>query len=403
MIDVIFIVCWIIGQSKRNVRTNFANIINDLSPLRRQSKRKNKCVSNDDSDKQSYDTSEEDVLAPLCTSMKNLSSSRERSQSNETILSENVLCQEQNYEQQMKTPNELAYTTKSSSDHIARGVSSKKSLNFDNGMTPNAMDVTASSVMSCDSNTSQGSKAKTSLSFTEAAISTRSFYGKPAEATAVVPKPNVEAILNENLEAKATKKIPTKKQSKAKKLAKRMKGPSLWRFSGKMKFNQFKKRSKSAGNRSKSDTSTKQNSSISSGHNTTAPQSTVDDTSTDLLYTSNIEHNLRLQQILKDQTNAMHQSRPINWNGDLSLNASNGFSDSEYETDNDEETENSVPQHENIVAVEQEDQSKRKFFKSSSSTSAKYRVMGRLNATLKRGGDLKLQMPKRKKRRANKG
>lgn len=308
----------------------------------------------------------------------------------------------------MKTPNELANTTKSSAGHIARGVSSKKSLMFDNSTTPSSTDATASSLITSELNASLGSKAKASLSFTEATISTRSFYGKPSETTAVMPKPNVETIFNSKFEANVTQNRSDssrmKQQSRAKKLAKRMKGPSLWRFSGKMKYNRFKNRSSSAANRSKSDTSTKHNSTVSSGHNLSANQSTVDDdTTSNPLYTSNIEHNLRLQQILKDQTNALNHSRSIDWNGDANLSTMGGFSDSEYETDDDEQTENQDPQQENVVAVEEEDQSKRKFFKSKSGTSAKYRVMGRLNATLKRGGDLKLQMPKRKKRRSNKG
>lgn len=376
---------------------------------KRQSKRKLVATVANDSDsvngKRASESNEEDMVEPLCTSMKNLTSTADLSISHESMVSDGALCQPNNYEHQMKTPNEMAKPLENGKGHVARGISSKKSLIFDSGMTPDAKDTSVSSARSSDLDGSDPPKAKASLSFTETAIPTRSFYGKTSEPTIVVAKPKVEWIFNQQFQSKVAKKSSDarmKQKLRARQLAKRMKAPSLWRFSGKMKFNKFKGKGRSkATNISKSSGSSKQNTSISSSGHDTSTQQIHEADQTNSIYTSNIEQNLRLQQILKEQQQAMNLPRAINWNGGEGASGSAQFTDSESESDN-EETENTDPQ-ENLVPGPEE-QSKRKFFKSSSNTSAKYRVMGRISATVKRGGDLKLQsMPKRKKHRPNKG
>lgn len=394
-----------IGHTTKSGRKDFSNILKDISTKKEQTKRKIKWTSSPIDGSHSTERpqkGEDDVVEPLCTSMQNLSSTAAPPKSQETISGGNDLGKkEPNYEQQMKTPHDIS---KSSIQLNGRGISSKKSLKFDSGMTPDPMDSSAFSSKLNESGGLDRSKAKASLSFGEATISTESFYGKASDKV-VVSQPKVEVKLKSRVELALAKKLEAykmKKRTQARKMAQRMKGPTLWGTMGKMKSNKFKhplikhpliKPAKS------SKSSSKQNTSTSSSHDTSAQQ-TGDADAPNPVFTSNIEHNLRLQQILKDQSNALTHSRSINWTGDGSRNASAaGFSDSEYESEN-EQIENQNPQLENTAVVEQ---TKRKFFKSNPSSSAKYRVMGRLNATLKRGGDLKLQMPKRKKRRANKG
>lgn len=373
----------------------------EIATTKEQSKRKIKWTSSPINEPESTERPqrcEDDVVEPLCTSMQNLSSTAEASKSQGTIGSD-LGSQEPNYEQQMKTPHEIS---KSGVKHNGRGISSKKALIFDSGMTPDPMDSSAFISKLNESDGLDRSKAKASLSFGESSISALSFYGKPSDTVIAVAKPKVGPKMNDLVEMALAKKLEAKRKKNrmvARKMAKRMKEPTLWGSMGKMKSNRFKRPQMKSGKSSKS--SSKQNTSTSSSHDTSVLQ-TSDADAPNSVFTSNIEHNLRLQQILKDQTNALTHSRAIDWTGDGSRNASAaGFSDSEYESD-EEQTENQNPQFENTV-TEQVDQTKRKFFKSNPSSSAKYRVMGRLNATIKRGGDLKLQMPKRKKRRANKG
>lgn len=386
------------GHTANHVRTSFLNIMHDVPSPKRQLKRKLEGPANG---KRSGDTNEDDMVEPLCTSMKNLASAVD-------LLKRSAASAEmQDYEQQMRTPNDMAKPADSGKGPVARGVSSKKSLVFDTGRTPDAKDAPASSVRSSDADGSDGPKAKASLSFTETAIPTRSFYGKTSEPTIAAPKPSVEWLLHRLPKAKVTKKpseARTKQKLRTLRLAQRMKTPCLWRLSGKkMKFNRFVGRSRAASLSRSSSSSSKPNTSVSSSGHDTSTQPNADSEQPKAVYTSNIEQNLRLQKILKDQRKNMDQlERSITWAGDEGASGSAQFSGSEYESD-EAEAENTDPQ-ENRVAGPAEEQSKRKFFKSSSKTSAKYRVMGRISATVKRGGDMKLQsMPKRKKQRINKG
>lgn len=137
---------------------------------------------------------------------------------------------------------------------MVRGAIFRKSLVFDSGLTPhddgesNASNTTKSTA----TEPAERPKAKTSLTFNEPTISVKSFYGKPAEKSAEKPveettEPTQE--LNDSWKinshafaaAIAKRKSKLKPKSKPNSLAKRMKAPSLWRFSGKVKFNRFKR------------------------------------------------------------------------------------------------------------------------------------------------------------------
>lgn len=345
----------------------------------------------------------------LCTSMKKLNSMTG-----------------QNYEQQLKTPSETDISNKANAEQVSRSTSFRKSLVFDTGLTPHDNEsTTPSSVKSNENESGERPKAKTSLTFNEPTISVRSFYGKPVEKPLMdQPKTDIDIAtqINHKLAAAIAKqkiKKP-KSKSKPKKLAKQMKAPSLWRFSGKMKFNRFPRQrtaSKKKVNTSKSSNGTA--TSRTDGDKKKFGENNVENVPpTGSEFTSRIEQNLRLQKILKDQANTLSASRDINWNGCPKTSGMTpnriSFLNSDGEDDDDDDddgVENATINSDALnvstyeeVEVEVEELSKRKFFKSSANSSAKkYRIMGRLSATLKRGGDLKFELPKRKKKKANKG
>lgn len=373
---------------------------------------------------------EEDMMGPLCNSMKKLTSMTE-----------------QNYEQQMKTPSDGSTMGKSASEPIGRNASFRKSLVFDTSLTPNDdTESPASKSSDHDHNGASGGgggggspKAKTSLTFNEPTISVRSFYGKPIVQPVDERRDNdlIEKINSHEFSAaiaavaakhKMKFKSKSKSQSKSKSLSQRMKAtPSLWRFSGKAKFNHHKRQRahKSINKKAKLNTSMKSSGDAAAAHHDATDVENLPPAGIE--FTSRIEQNLRLQKILKDQPNALSVSREINWIGgsksttvaaaaaataaEPSLRHQSGFLHSDAD-DDDEDSENENHRFDvrnqctyEEVEVDVEEPTNRKFFKSSSSNSAKkYRIMGRLSATVKRGGDLKFDPPpKRKKKRANKG
>lgn len=346
------------------------------------------------------DSSEEDVVGPLCTSMKKLTSMTEP-----------------NYEQQMKTPSESNASNKASVE-LARGASFRKSLVFDTGLTPHDSESNAapSNSKSADTEPLERPKAKTSLTFGEPVISVRSFYGKPIEKpTESKVETDIIAKLSSHEFAAAIarqkNRSKPKTTTKSKSLAKRMKAPSLWRFSGKMKFNRQKRLPRPHKQVKKK----KPNASVDNGAKTIGMENVPPIGSE---FTSRIEQNLRLQKILKDQTNAFEASRDINWNGGNKSHTDHSplvLSSSAFlNSDDDDEVDDADADNESVqpsncstyemVEVELEEPTNRKFFKSSATSAKKYRIMGRFSATLKRGGDLKFDpLPKRKKKRPNKG
>lgn len=369
-----------------------SEILNENSP-RTRSKQKRIDADRANARTASKDSSEEDVVGPLCTSMKKLTSMTSMT--------------EQNYEQLMKTPSETSTTSKMASEQVARGVSFRKSLIFDTGLTPHDDD---SNAPIATKSSDEPPKAKTSLTFNEPVISVRSFYGKPSNKpvdTAADSKPEMDLLGKLNIAAILNRKAKLKPKPKPKSLAKRMKAPSLWRFSGKMKFNRHKKH-----RTHKIEKKTKLNASVCSNDGKFIDNNTENVPPNSGEFTSRIEQNLRLQKILKDQTNALSVSRDINWNGTTKLadstNGHVGFLSSDDEDNEDSGNECALPSNGityEEVEVEVEEPTNRKFFKSRATNSAKkYRIMGRLSATVKRGGDLKLDpLPKRKKNRPNHG
>lgn len=350
-------------------------------------------------------SSEEDFVGPLCSSMKKLSSMTE-----------------QNYEQQMKTPSETTVSNKPNVDVARGGTSFRKSLVFDTGLTPHDNDSNAPT--STNSTTLEHPKAKTSLTFNEPVISVRSFYGKPVVANDSTPKketmasttvikPEIDIITKLNTRELATviakRKSKSTKPKKKQKFLKRLNAPSLWRFSGKLKINKVKHKHRSNNKDEKKKL-----------HRTIANRKMLANNDEENIapmgaeFTSRIEQNLRLQKILKEQTNALTISRDINWKGGsgATINESQVLKPQTFLNSDDEDDDNPllspVPgadeTYEEVEVEVEEPNTNRKFFKSKSGANSakKYRIMGRISATLKRGGDLKFDpLPKRKKKRPN--
>lgn len=390
-------------ENGKSRRTNFANIIDELSSQKYSMKKQ---ISNyngnlaeaNDHDTQLCESSEEDVVEPLCTSMKKLTSA-EITETPSTTLRRDSLYQETNYKQQMKTPSEMTkFNNKKESEQMMRGVSFRKSLIFDSGLTPHNDESNLSSKTIDEIEFNERPKAKTSLTFSESAISARSFYGKSNDQSAEQKlNSQIKQMSTHEIAAAITKNHKSKSRAKSKsKLQRSKKAPSLWRFSGTMKFNKFKRQHQIP----KKNKSKKPNILKDSG----ITDENATDQTTNPIFTSNIEHNLRLQKILKDRTNTMNVSRDINWNGTPSTNSTKLIFGNSDEEDTDDENENLLQQTLVEDKTESAQMSNRKFFKSTTNSAAKYRVMGKLSATLKRGGDLKFQpIPKRKKKRSNKG
>lgn len=390
-------------------RTDFSNIMDELSMERNYSMRKlslnlSKKLAEieTNADEHTQDGCDEDVVGPLCTSMKKLNSTTETPTTS--------LQQEKNYEQQMKTPSELNTSNKMESNQLIRGITHRKSLVFDSGLTPHVNESITPNGKSTENDSCEKPKAKTSLTFNEPTISVKSFYGRSMSEQSV--KPTIDSMkISSHQFAAALTKSKAKMKKKSQSLAKRMKAkvPSLWRFSGTNKFNK-NKRHLHKPKISKNKTQNRSNNDMQIVEVEVEPINQQ--------FTSNIEHNLRLQKILKDQTNAFNASHDIDWTGASKVNRSTSDSMPLFMDSDDEDDENDDPLmpkqniqpeplliEQNDVMPETVEPTNRKFFKSSANNSAKkYRIMGRLSATVKRGGDLKMEpLPKRKKRKPNEG
>lgn len=397
-------------------RTDFSNIMDELTTERNYSMRKlslNLSKKLDDitngGDFEAKGIIDEDVVGPLCTSMKKLNSTTDT-----PITSLHTDSNHQDYEQQMKTPSEMSTVNKNEQNQMLRGISFRKSLIFDTGLTPYDDDSHTPPAKSNDNDTNDRPKAKTSLTFNDPTISVKSFYGKPSESSTSQVKniPESFALSSHAFAAALTKsKSIMKKKTKSQSLAKRMKAnvPSLWRFSGQNKF----LRNKRHLNKPK----------ISKNKTITNDIQIVDvevetESGYSQMFTSNIEQNLRLQKILKNQNNGLNASHEIDWTGASRVTSNKQSTSNEtliatFTNSDDEDYENEDPLTVTQTASEIPDDDKnesveptnRKFFKSSAnSATKKYRIMGRLSATVKRGGDLKFEPPpKRKKRKPQQG
>lgn len=352
--------------------------------------------------KDARDIIDEDVVGPLCTSMKKLNSTTDT-----PINSLQADSIQQDYEQQMRTPSEMGTINKNEPNQMIRGISFRKSLIFDTGLTPHNDTSHAPPAKPSENDSIERPKAKTSLIFNDPTISVTSFYGKPSEPTSQLKNIPESFVMSSHAIAAALTKSKTmmKKKTKSQALAKRMKAkaPSLWRFSGKNKF----LRSKRHLNKPK----------ISKNKTTKNGMKIVEvevetESGNSQTFTSNIEQNLRLQNILKNQTNALNASHDIDWTGTSNLTSNETliptFTNSDDEDDENEDpltitcSASEIPAGDKKEPVEL---SSRKFFKSSANgATKKYRIMGRLSATVKRGGDLKFEPPpKRKKRKPQEG
>lgn len=359
-------------------------------------------------DEEVKDNIDEDVVGPLCTSMKKLNSTTDT-----PITSFQTDSIRQDYEQQMKTPSEMSTINKNERNQMLRGISFRKSLIFDTGLTPHDDDSHTPPAKSSENDSIEWPKAKTSLTFNDPTISVKSFYGKPNKPTSQVESiPESYVMSSHAFAAALTKsKAMIKKKTKSQSLAKRMKAkaPSLWRFSGKNKFLRNKRHS----NKPK----------ISKNKTTKNGMTIVEvevetESGNSQIFTSNIEQNLRLQKILKDQTNALAASHDIDWTGASRVISNTQLTSNETliptfanSDDEDDENENPLTMTHSASEIPAADKNKpvepsnRKFFKSTAnSATKKYRIMGRLSATVKRGGDLKFEPPpKRKKRKSHEG
>lgn len=383
-----------------NRRIDFKNILNDSEHNRKYSLKKltvNLGVRLSKKDISEFNS--DDEVEPLCASMEKMSS---RSivdaavdtpvQHKDSISDCPDLLQTENYAQQMKTPNEP--TTANCGDQ--RGISFRKSLIIDSGLTPHEDHNAANSKNDNEAITNGRPKAKTSLTFGESTISTKSFYGNNVSTEPTDRKP-ISALSVMSF-AELLKKIKPKSKANSarpKVAHTRPKGPSLWKHSGDFKRYRQKarlivKQKKRADKVKKtSEQTNKENDENAKNVNNNVP-----------------DQNKRLQKILQERSNILNASREIDWNvtGDGKRIKNSRPMESSDEDDDDDENENKNRdelQDENVDSNNgAENVSGRKFFKSKGNNAAKrYRIMSNLNATLKRGSDLKLEVSSKRRKR----
>lgn len=374
------------GQFMRyrdTTRTNFTNIITQLSPL------------NGDSDRCQSLTPKKNLMTPQFDSSEI-----------------NLVGKENCAKITEKTPGEGT---------IKSRLSFRKSLIFDTGLTPDeshnlnrkCTQKRSSFVDDSPNSSTDVPKARASLTFTEqAVIPAKTFYGSSfnestpkrrevRKTSHQLPKKSRRSHGNSSKRAKANKQRAIQRPV----LGNINKGVRLKiakpKVQNKNKIVGLKSMTKTQiieaaidliQNRSKAPAKIKQTESISSG------TSKVDK---DTQITSDqIE---RLQKILKNQRNLLDlSSKPLNWTGtkpqtsydstDFPFKNTNA-SKADFEDSNQTQSKN----HE----VSQEELSKpRKFFKSKTSANAnKYTIMKGVCATVKRGAGVSLLSPKRKKQK----
>lgn len=308
-----------------------------------------------------------------------------------------VMLEKENFAEQMKTPNELGSTTKSS-DPIHRG---RKSLIFDSGLTPSDTNVIPASKLTDTNQTltnHEHPKAKTSLSFSEPLFSAKSFYGLQSSPTvSTLQKNNVLPLKTYSIVASALTKKAAKRKSN------QSRGPLLWRHGGKVHKirKQIKKPVKKIHNQPDDRNIFKK-----------IEQCPIKSVATKEINIERNEQIHRIQNIFKTSREAAKKaSRLINWNTASTSRSEREVERDDYEdslshSDDDDDDEDKVDQRveTNTAEVcESENTLKpRKFFKSSSNNVKSYRIIDGIRATMKRGYDLKLERPvKRIKKRKN--
>lgn len=393
-------------STQPNRRKNFANILNEMSIEQKYSLKKLTVNlglqvtihSDDDERPKSSVTTEidsEDGVTPLCESMVKMATDPPT-----PVSSTRLFCGDENYANQMKTPSETT-TTAASADQLIRGQSFRKALLLNAELTPDESESMAQVPKHDKAASIDRPKAKTSLTFNEPTIPTKSFYGTSSlnrfshGISAAAPSdekkfPMMSIIAKLKKQTPSQRKQPTHKRQK-------WSGPSVWRHGGIHKPMRFKRRSKPAKhskNAAKAlDTTTTSSTSIDSidNCNQRSDKKISSRSTTDAI--------TRHPSILKDQNSPQIAVRATGSTSDA---------DSEYEEDDDDDDD---PLLKGIGVLrgatkdaendEPEELTKRKFFKSKTGTTTKkYQIMNGISATLKRGNEFKLELPAKRVRRS---
>lgn len=313
----------------------------------------------------------------------------------------------ENYALQMKTPNELN-STNSSVNGFPRVQSFKKSLLFDTGLTPNAAQSGYKSMESNEMGSNEHPKAKTSLQFSEPMFSAKSFYGRKDDTSSVAKTDLPSYMLTNKLPLLYTETAKSKARRKNTRKSTSLRGPMLWKHGGAirkirgraLKTVQRKKRLEDKWLKSAKGEMGRRLPKDGSDEKRRNSDANADAASV------RHEQRRRLKKIFEEQTNVV--SRPINWMKPGVRIMDHTFGDSDSDEDeipstlsfNETSTNNELNNQEENEDPNEVKKS-RKFFKSSvGSTAKKYRIIGGIHATLKRGCDIKLDRPVKRIKRA---
>lgn len=307
---------------------------------------------------------------------------------------DDIFFEKENYAKQMKTPNELGSST-NCNNPLLRGLSFRKSLIFDTGLTPNDDNAPANKLSDLnDSSTANGDhpRAKTSLTFSEPLISAKSFYGSKNGTTSTsYVKKKEEASPSSHMSTQVRRSI-SKTLSKANKkiAARKMSGPTLWKHAGAIKklrkhINKpVKKMSKSQWVKTALAEMNKQYPENDQNERKLVQSNTKGITSTE----TPEDLAIRRKQLERIQKSLQPRVQSTS-------NEHDSFEISDEEDDEDENKEQTAKAAAvNTNENHEQSSSSRKFFKSSvGNTTKKYRIISGISATLKRGCDLKLERP----------
>lgn len=336
---------------------------------------------------------DDDGVAPLCASMESMANVTD---SPNQATASNVFRRQLNYAEQMKTPSELV-STACNEPIVNRGHSFRKSINAE--CTPHESEHSVSA-RSDKENSVDRPKAKTSLTFTEPIISTKSFYGTSSSSSTWSRKFENEASRSPYPTHSIVPKLKLKTISH--KTIQRPKVPMLWQGRGAFKPIRYKHHS----NRRQK----KQAKTISSSSE--AASTSIE----------SIDGGSAKKVSRKDDESPPNQfHRKVMLNGQSSLSPWESSKQSaikrprevnvESAEDGSDESgdENDPLLHVNLLdnitptdAID-DGRSARKFFKSKRDDVAKkYRIVNAFSATLKRGNNMKLEVPAKRVKK-NKG
>lgn len=369
----------------RDTRTNFKNIMTQLSPINGESER---C--------QSITPKKNLTTQPNSPYLKNVSTYS----SSEMALAEKENC----VSVTLKTPGEGTTTPR---------ISFRKSLIFDTGLTPDDGHTVSPKTRKCVQKRSSlvddlsmsitdAPKARASLSFTEQpVISAKTFYG--SSFNELTPKRrNVRPVTYQLPKPVRRVQSTSSKRSKSNK-QRAIQRPVLGNIKKGVRHKitkpKVQTKNKIVGLKSMSKTQIIE-AAIDLIQNRSKPteisQSKPDlDSDKNTQITSDqIE---RLQKILKNRKNIYEiSSKPLNWCGSSSRSIISENKNVQAGNENKHPTEN----RQEVVIEESEPAKPRKFFKSKTVANAnKYTVMKGLCATVKRGAGVTLLSPKQKKQK----